>query len=157
MWKFVLGCLVETSSRLRKSFANFSFFIEIFEKNMFFTRFLCISQMCILHEKIITFLFVTLWDMIGFSSNFCRRRKIQLCHWIYTLKRPMSPFPRISFLKIWNFHCTQTSKNWKIDDFFEFLVMSLYCFLRIKSCVEHVFAGFRAIRCRKRTFFGDLE
>ncbi len=41
--------------------------------------------------------------------------------------------------------------------FFEFLFMSSYCFLRVKSCVEHVFADFRAIRCRKRTFFDDLE
>ncbi len=85
---------------------------------MFFTRFLCMSHLCIFHEKIITFLFVTLWDMIEFSSNFCRRRKTQLPYWIYTLKRPMSPFPRFFFLKTWNFHCTRTSKNWKIHDFF---------------------------------------
>ncbi len=41
--------------------------------------------------------------------------------------------------------------------FFEFLVLSSYCFLSVKSCVEQVFAGFRAIRCRKHTFFDDLE
>ncbi len=34
-----------------------------------------------------------------------------------------------------------------------FFVLSWYCFLRVKLCVERVFAGFRAIRCRKHTFF----
>ena len=37
--------------------------------------------------------------------------------------------------------------------FFDFFVLSSYCFLIVKSCVEHVFAGFRVIRCRKHTFF----
>ncbi len=41
--------------------------------------------------------------------------------------------------------------------FFKFLLLSSYCFPSVKSCVEHVFAGFRAIRCRKRKFFVDLE
>ncbi len=113
--------------------------------------------MCIFHEKIITFLFVTLSRMIRYSSNLYRRREIQLSYWICTLKCPMTPFPRIFLLKTWNFHCTRTSKNWKINDFFVFLVLSSYCFLRVKSCVEHVFAGFRAIRCRKRIFLEDLE
>ncbi len=150
-------CLAESSSSLRKKFAKFWFFFEIFEKTCFLLDFLCISQMCIFHEKIITFLFVTLSHMIWFSSIFYRRREIQLPYWICTLKCQLTPFPRIFSLKTWNFHCTRTSKNWKIHDFFVFLVLSSYCFLRVKSCVEHVFVGFRAIRCRKRTFFDDLE
>ncbi len=40
--------------------------------------------------------------------------------------------------------------------FFEFLVLSLYCFLIVKSRVEHVFAGFRAIWRRKSTLFDDV-
>ncbi len=88
------------------------------EKNMYFTRFCLHFSNVHFSWKNHHFLFVTLSQMIRFSSNLCNRRKIQLSYWIYTLKRPIIPFPRISFLKTWNFHCTRTSKNWKINNFF---------------------------------------
>ncbi len=36
---------------------------------------------------------------------------------MYT-QTPNDTVPADFFLKTWNFHCTQTSKNWKIHDFF---------------------------------------
>ncbi len=141
-WKFLLGCLTKSSSRLRKGFANFWFFIEIFEKNMYFTRFCMHSQMCIFHEKIITFLFVTLSDMIGSRSNFYRTREIQLPYGLCTVKRQMTPFPRILFLKTWNFHCTRTSKNWKIHDFFGVFSFVLILFSKCKIVRRTRFCGF---------------
>ncbi len=135
-----------------KKFCELYIFHRDFRKNMYFTRFCMHFSNVHFSWKNYHFLVVTLSHMIGFSLNFSRRCQIQLPYGICTFKRQMTPFPRISFLKTWNFHCTQTSKNWKIHDFFEFLVLSSYYFLRVKSWVEHVFAGFRAIRCRKRTF-----
>ncbi len=129
------------------------FFIEIFEKNMYFTRFCMHFSNVYFSWKNLHFLFVTLSHMIGFSSNFYRRRKIQLPYGIFTLKRQMTPFPRIFFWKHEISTVPVTSKNWKIHDFFEFLVLSSYSFLSVKLCVEHDFAGFRAIWCHKRTFF----
>ncbi len=116
----------------------FIFHRDFREKNMFFTRFLCISHMCIFHEKIITFLFVTFWHMIGFRSTFCRR--CELAYWIYTLKRPTSPLPRFFFLK--TFHCTRTSKNWKIHDFFWLFSFVFILFSNSKIVRRTRFCGF---------------
>ncbi len=94
--------------------------------------------------------------MIGFSSILLQKtwHTITLLN-MYTqmLNDTFAAF----FLKTWNFHCIRRYKNRKIHVFFEFLVLSPYCFLIVKSCIEHVYAGFKAIRCRKRTFFDDLE
>ncbi len=132
----------ESSSRLRKCFANFRVFIKIFEKTCILLDFVCISQMYIFHEKIITFLLVTLLHMVGFGSNFYRRREIQLPYWICTLKCPMTPFPRIFLLKTWIFHCTQTSKNWKIHDFFCVFSFVLILFSKSKIVRRTRFCGF---------------
>ncbi len=152
MWKLVLGCLAESSSRLRKSFANFWFFIEIFEKTCNLLDFLCISQMYIFHEKIITFLFVTLSHMIGFSSNFAEDVKYNyLTEYVHS--NAQWHRSRGFLLKKHEISTVPQTRRLKIEKsmiFCLFLVLSSYCFLRVKLCVEHVFAGFRAIRCRKR-------
>ncbi len=41
--------------------------------------------------------------------------------------------------------------------FLAFLVLSPYCFLIVKSWVEHIFADFRVIWWRKSSIFHDLE
>ncbi len=123
---------------------------------MYFTRFCMHSQMCIFHEKIITFLFVTLSHMIGFSSNFPEDVKYNYLTEYLHLNTQWHRSHGF-FFKTWNFHCTRTSKNGKIHELFEFLVLSSYFFLRVKSCVQHVFAGLKVLRCWKCTFFDDLE
>ncbi len=112
------GVLPKAPHACQKVLRTFDFSSRFSKKTCILLDFVCISQMCIFHEKIITFLFVTLLPVFGFGSNFYRRRKIQLSYWIYTLQREIIPFPRFLFLKTWNFHCTRTSKNWKIHDFF---------------------------------------
>ncbi len=136
------GVLIKAPRACEKFFRTFYFFIEIFEKNMYFTRFCMISQRCIFHEKIITFSFVTLSHMIGFILNFYRRRKIQLPYGICALKFQITPFPRIFVLKTWNFHCTRTSKNWKIHDFFWVFSYVLILFSKSKIVRRTRFCGF---------------
>ncbi len=127
-----------------KKFCELLIFHRDFRKTCILLDFVCISQMCSFHEKIITFLFVTLLHMIGFSSNCYRRRETQLPYWVCTLKCQMTPFPRIFLLKTWNFNCTRTYKNSKIHVFFCVFSYVLILFSNSKSCVEHVFASFRA-------------
>ncbi len=104
-------------------------------------------------------LFVTLSHMIGLSSICLQKtwNTFTLSN-IYILMHN-NTFAADFFWKheISTVSLTRTSKNSKIHDFFDFLVLSLYCFLIVKSCVQHVFAGFRAIWCRKHTVFDDLE
>ncbi len=91
--------------------------------------------------------------MSRFSSTCCKRWEIHLPYWIYTFKRPIVPFPAILF---WKHEISIVPWRLKIEksmNFIDFLVLSSHCFLIVKSCVQHVFAGFRAIRCWKRTFF----
>ncbi len=112
------GVLPKAPHACEKVLRTFEFSLRFSKKTCILLDLVCISQMCIFHEKIITFLFVTLLLVIGFGSTFYRRRKIQLPYGICTPKCQMIPFPRILFLKTWNFHCTRTSKNWKIHEFF---------------------------------------
>ncbi len=101
-----------------EKFCELLIFHRDFRENMYFTRFFMHFSNVYFSWKIHTFLVVTLSHMIGFSSNFYRRCEIELPYGICTFKWKKTPFPRIFFLKTWNFHCTRTSKNWKIHDFF---------------------------------------
>ncbi len=100
-----------------KKFCELLIFHRDFRKNMYFPRFCMHFSNVHFSWKNHHFLFVTLSYMIGFTSYFYRRREIQLPYWICTLKCARTPFPRF-FLQTWNFHCTRTSKNWKIHEFF---------------------------------------
>ncbi len=54
------------------------------------------------------------------------------------------------FFFFWKHEISTVPGRLKIEKsmiFFDFLVLCSYYFLSVKSCVERVFAGFRAIRC----------
>ncbi len=59
----------------------------------------------------------------------------------------------------WKHEIFTVAGNLKFENFMiflELLVLFPYCFLKVKSCVERVFQGFRAIWCRKGILFDDL-
>ncbi len=103
-----------------EKFCEPSIFHRDFRKNMYFTRFCMYFSNVHFSWKNHHFLFVALSHIIGFGLNVYKRRETQLPYGICTVNRQMTLFPRGFFLKTWNFHCTRTSKNWKIHDFFEF-------------------------------------
>ncbi len=110
------GVLQKSTHACEKVLRTFDVSSRFSENIYFLLDFLCISQMCIFHEKIITFLFVSLSRTIKFSSNFCRRVKYnRLSEYVHLNAKWYRS--RGFFLKTWNFHCTRTSKNWKIHDF----------------------------------------
>ncbi len=143
------------SSSYAKTFCELFVFHRYFRKNMYFTRFFMEFSNMHFHEKIITFLFVTLSHTIKFSSNFSRRRKIELLYWISTFKYPMIPFPCF----FWKHEISIVPGRLKIEKSMIFLSFSFVpiLFLIVKSRGEHVFASFRAIWCRTTTLFDDLE
>ncbi len=136
------GVLLKPPHACEKVLRTFEFSWRFSKKTCILLDFVCISQMYIFHKKIITFLFVTLLSVIGVGSNFYRRRKIQLPYWICKLQREIIPFPRIFLLKTWNFHCTRTSKNWKIHDFFWVLSFVLILFSKSKIVRKTRYCGF---------------
>ncbi len=110
----------------------------------------------LIYEKICTLLFVTLSHMIGLSSNLLPKtwNTFALSN-IYILMHN-NTFAEDFF---WKHEIFTVSGGLKIENFmifFALLVLSPYCFLKVKSCVEHVFQGFRVLWCRKSILFDDL-
>ncbi len=112
------GVLLKAPHACEKVLRTFDFSSRFSKNTCILLDFVCISQMCIFHEKIITFFVCNSFTYGQIQLKFLRKTWNTII--LLNMYIPMSndTVPADFFLKTWNFHCTRTSKNWKIHDFF---------------------------------------